>query len=74
MQELPSKETLEKGDISWAAYRKSHQPATAYVSAVILLLPMFYEKVHLIAMILHAINMIQAPVNHVNPAQTLDYT
>ena len=37
--------------------------------AVISLFPMFYENAHSIAMILHAINMIKAAVNHVHPSQ-----
>jgi len=31
---------------------------------------MFYENAHSIAMILHAMNMVKAAVNHVNPTQT----
>ena len=70
-KELASKATLEKGDfISWAAFHASRQPTTAYVPAVISLLPMFYENAHSIAMILHAMNMIKAVVNHLNPGQT----
>jgi len=42
----------------------------AYMPAVISLLPMFYENAHSIAMILHAMNMVKAAVNHVNPRQT----
>ena len=71
VKELAFKATLEKGEyISWAAFHACHQPATAYVPAVISLLPMFYENAHSIAMILHAMNMIKAAVNHVNPGQT----
>ena len=33
---------------------------------------MFYENAHSIAMILHAMNVIKAAVNHVNPGQTPD--
>ena len=70
-KELASKATLEKGDfISWAACHACCQPTTAYVPAVISLLPMFYKNAHSIAMILHAMNMIKAAVNHVNPGQT----
>ena len=70
-ERLSSKSTLAKGDlISWAAFHACRQPTVAYVPAVISLLPMFYENVHSIAMILHAMNMVKAAVNHVNPRQT----
>ena len=70
-KELASKATLEKGDfISWAAFHTCCQPTTAYVPVVISLLPMFYENAHSIVMILHAMNVIKAAVNHVNPGQT----
>lgn len=39
------------------------------IPAVISLHLMFYENVHLIAIILHTMNMIKAAVNHVNPSQ-----
>ena len=69
-KELASKATLEKGDfISWAAFHTCRQPTTTYVPVVISLLPMFYKNAHSIAMILHAMNMIKAAVNHVNPGQ-----
>ena len=64
------KATLEKPDfITWAAFHACRQPTTAHIPAVISLLPMFYENAHSIAMILHAMNMIKAAVNHVNPSQ-----
>ena len=70
-KELASKSTLAKGNlISWAAFHACRQPTVAYVSAVISLLPMFYENAHSIAMILHAMNMVKAAVNHVNLRQT----
>ena len=69
-KDLASKATLDKGDfISWAAFHACRQPTTAYVPAVISL-PMFHENAHSIAMILHAMNMIKAAVNHVKPGQT----
>ena len=70
-KELASKATLEKVDfISWAAFHACRQPTTAHIPEVISLLPMFYENAHSITMILHAMNMIKAAVNHVNPSQT----
>ena len=69
-KELASKATLEKTDlISWAAFHACRPPTTAHIPAVISLLPIFYENAHSIAMILHAMNMIKAAVNHVNPSQ-----
>ena len=69
-KELASKATLEKPDfITWAAFHACRQPTTAHIPAVISLLPMFYENAHSIAMILHAMNMIKAAVNHVNPSE-----
>ena len=71
VKELASKATLEKGDfISWAAFHACRQPTTAYVPAVISLLSMFHKNAHSIATILHAMTMIKAAVNHVNPGQT----
>ena len=69
-KELASKATLEKTDfISWEAFHACRQPTTAHIPAVISLLPMFYENAHSVAMILHAMNMIKAAVNHINSSQ-----
>ena len=69
-KELASKATLEKTDfISWAAFHACRLPTTAHIPAVISLLPMFYKNAHSVVMILHAMNIIKAAVNHINPSQ-----
>ena len=71
VQDLVFKEDLDKDDaISWAAYRASKTSPSTYEPAVIALLPMFLENAHSLGMILHAMNVVQSVVCHVNNAQT----
>ena len=71
VQDLVLKEDLDKDDtISWVAYRASKTSPSTYELAVIALLPMFLENSHLLAMILHSMNVVQSVVCHVNNTQT----
>ena len=65
------KETLEKDDyLSWAGFHVSRQPPSTHTPAIILLLPMFLENVHSVAMILHFINVIKSAIQYINPLLT----
>ena len=72
----PSAGTSWKGNsrkndyLSWARFHASRQPPSTHTPAIISLLPMFLEKAHSVAMILHSMNVIKSVVQYINPGQT----
>ena len=70
ISEILSKEKLTVADtVSWAAYRASQVSPTSFQPANISLLPLFYENAHTATMILHAMNVVNSAVKHVNAPQ-----
>ena len=60
----------ERGEnISWAAFHASRQPSEVRAICPTVLLPMFQESAHTVAMIRHSIDVVKTAVNHVNPGQ-----
>ena len=55
--------------ISWSAYHASIQEASIPLAAINALLPLFMDSAHSTAMIKHAMSVVQAAVNHLNPGQ-----
>ena len=61
---------LDKTDwISLAAYHASIQEAKSPPATITSLLPLFPDSAHSVAMIKHAMSIVQAPVQHLNPGQ-----
>lgn len=63
----------ENENISWVAYHSTtdlHQNTTS-PSAISALLPLFPDQAKSVAMICHAMDVIEACVHHQNPGQTL---
>lgn len=64
------KQQLDETDwISWAAYHASVQEAVNPPAAITGLLPLFTDSAHSVAMIKHAMTIVQAAVRHLNPGQ-----
>ena len=61
---------MDKTDwISWAAYHASIQEAATPPAAITSLVPLFPHSAHSVAMIKHAMSIVQAAVQHLNPGQ-----
>ena len=70
VSEALQKLKLDKTDwISWAAYHASIQKAATPPAAITSLLPLFPDSAHSVAMIKHAMSIVQAAVQHLNPGQ-----
>ena len=69
--QLLMKRTLEREEcISWAAFHASIQTKLIYPSALIALLPLFYEQVASIAMVKHGMDIQKDITNYLYPGQT----
>ena len=55
--------------ISWSAYHANLQEETIPPPAITAMLPMFHEAAHTLAMIKHAMTLVQSLTEHVNPGQ-----
>jgi hypothetical protein len=67
---LLSKEKLDDNDwVSWSAYHASLQPNSDRPIAITALLPLFNEKSHSVAMIIHAMKLIREDTQYLNPGQ-----
>ena len=61
---------LESGDwICWSAYHAHTQQAVIPPAALNTLLPLFLDNAHSVAIIKHSMDVINAAVRHLNPAQ-----
>ena len=70
--QLLQKDTLKRVDyISWAAFHASLQNNPVNPSALIALLPLFYEKAATLAMIKHGMDIHKKITDHLNPGQFL---
>ena len=68
--ETLKKQALEKTDwISRSAYHASIQEAVIPPATINVLLPLFLESAHSVAMIKHSMMIVQAAVQHLNPGQ-----
>ena len=65
---LKEDETGGTDNISWPAHFASLQNAT-HPPAITVLLPLFHDNAHSLAMVKHGMNVIQQATEHVNPAQ-----
>ena len=55
--------------ISWSAYHANLQEEPITAPAITPMLPMFHEAAHTLAMIKHAMTLVQSLTEHVNPRQ-----
>ncbi len=56
------------GNYSWAAYH-AHKQVTTIAITPTALLPLFHDQAHSVAMIRHAMNVVKAAINKLNPGQ-----
>ena len=63
------KELIAADAVSWAAYRALQVLPTSFQPAIISTFPLFYEDAHTVAMILHAMNVVNCAVKHFNATQ-----
>ena len=69
--EFIKKSKLENGDnVSWATNHAERQPPTERQPSKILLLPLFTEALHTVAMIRHSIVIVRKTVKHLDPDHT----
>ena len=66
-----SGDTQNPGNISWAAHHAESQAAqhTNITVTPTALLPLFHDQAHSVAMIRHAMDVVKAAVNELNPGQ-----
>ena len=55
---------------SWAAFHASRQTLGIHATCSIVLLPLFQESAHTVAMIKHSLDVISKAVEHLNPGQS----
>lgn len=60
---------MKKDYISWAAFHASLQSNPVNPSALVALLPLFYEKAATLAMIKHGMHVQKKITDHLNPGQ-----
>ena len=59
----------EKLNVSWAAFHASRQTQEIPAACSTVLLPLFQESAHTVAMIKHSLDVISKSVKHLNPGQ-----
>ena len=66
-----SGDTQRPGNISWAAYHADKQTTqdTSITVTPTALLPLFHDQAHSVAMIRHAMDVVKAATNELNPGQ-----
>ena len=66
-----SGDTQNPGNISWAAHHAENQSAkdTSITVTPTALLPLFRDQAHSVAMIRHAMDVVKAAINELNPGQ-----
>ena len=67
---IESKSTAYSLDTSWAAFHASRQTPGIRATCSIVLLPLFLESAHTVAMIKHSLEVISKAVGHLNPGQS----
>ena len=67
---IESKSTAYSSDTSWAAFHASQQTPGICATCSIVLLPLFLESAHTVAMIKHSLEVISKAVGHLNPGQS----
>ena len=71
MERLRGKEKLDHNEyVSWAGFHASRQqqePQALSLNA--LMMPLFYENAHEVAMVKHGMGVIRKAIHHVNPGQ-----
>ena len=67
---IESKSTAYSLDTSWAAFHASRQTPGIRAACSIVLLPLFLESAHTVAMIKHSLEVISKAVGHLNPGQS----
>ena len=55
--------------ITWAAFHSTSQNLNQQIISATLLLPLFQENAHSLAMIKHSMRVIQNAIDHLNPGQ-----
>lgn len=70
LRELLKKPKLTKEDfVSWAAYHASVQQDSTSLTTIVALMPLFLECAHSVTMIHHAMNVVKAATEYLNPSQ-----
>ena len=67
---ISSKNDSPMINVSWAAYHASRQSNITQVICPTVLLPLFSESAHTVAMVKHSLCVIKSATEHLNPKQT----